>query len=973
MGVPNPTSNECTQPSTALQPMQAQRPNKLVVTGNIVQNVTNIQNDSSATLRGKTFKLFDGLNATDIMPRPMLAFKLLHDHISVGAYDNSDEYDDMKCFPGTRTALLEYLESWALAPANERRPMIWLDGPMGGGKTAIARSIDDCVSGQNKLLGTFIFRKGEPTRNNTSRFITTLAYQMALSIPLTRPYIEQRIIHDPSIFQHSLSRQLDALILAPLQHLRTQCTDLDPTALPNVLIVDGLDECGGDIHEEAGRKEGQIDVLGFLHRLVQRSDLLPFAILVFSRPERQIKNWFTMEQHASITSRVTLEVLERSSYADIELFVKQSFLKILTTHPSRKNLPRNWPLDTSDLDLNPHEHPDKPWPVVEKIVKRASGQFIYPSIVMKYVASPYHEPNHRLKEILESSSPYSSHSSSDSPNAILDGLYRQLLDSSDVEVTWKIFCILAMFRDPLHFHGALVLQHNSMRKNEGNPHIMKIFGLSDQVFSTWVDHMAPLLVPRIFAGSKPSSPLDCHCHPPEPPSPDLGSSDYAQRIDLISYSLEVFHVICEYLLKGADSQNAFALDGFEKLGHELALLCDFPRTVYRDRVMEHLGSWGGCALSVCFNTIGKSDERIRSWFRFTTAWELAEKVVKRSHIDENIRVSIHPYIKRYLSSPRAFSRFLKWAILKRPPPRYPSLLLYDLEEPRDSPKEIVFPGLSVIWDHLSRNGQDSERLLQILSIPSAMFFEEAFTLFLRRVARGPKNSSVSLRHDAHFHMSFRLLVLSGAVFSYEMWKVLRRIQKRKPEDETAHFYDNIDSIMFCDVNQFLRLRTQPSRVCPSGDFSPLDYALSDCILTFSPYTAFYLRKREYRLLQIAIPTIPQLAHYVDICYHMPPYPLLTSDSPDCRKCTDQSDSNPYLLRARYDCLRDLPAPYYQVFSELVTLPPHRVQPRSPPVKPGPIKIFFNGKEVSRSEAFGPRPRRVNWSSSDPFSSFSGDV
>ncbi|KAF9035853.1 hypothetical protein BJ165DRAFT_1355329, partial [Panaeolus papilionaceus] len=302
------------------------------------------------------------------------AFRLLYDHICVAAYDNSDQVDQMKCYPGTRTLLLERLENWLSVPGNARRLLTWLDGPMGSGKTAVARTMAERVSANKKLVGTFIFRRGQPGRSDATRFVATLAYQLALSIPLVRPHIENQLNHDPSILQRSLSRQLDLLILEPLRKMRSQHPDIDPTTLPNLIIADGLDECGAD--QEIGKEEMQTRVLDLLRRLALSQDVLPFAVLIHSRPERHIKNWFCLEAHKKMTNRLTLD----ASYLpddDIRFFVTQSFLAILDDHPSRDLLPPGWPYKVTDSD-------GVAWKPIETLVYRSSGQFIYAAVAMKF-------------------------------------------------------------------------------------------------------------------------------------------------------------------------------------------------------------------------------------------------------------------------------------------------------------------------------------------------------------------------------------------------------------------------------------------------------------------------------------------------------------------------------------------------------------------------------------------------------------
>ncbi|KAF9034010.1 hypothetical protein BJ165DRAFT_1396223, partial [Panaeolus papilionaceus] len=302
------------------------------------------------------------------------AFRLLSDHICVAAYDNSDQVDQTKCYPGTRTLLLERLENWLSVPGNARRLLTWLDGPMGSGKTAVASTMAERVSANKKLLGTFIFRRGQPGRSDATRFVTTLAYQMALSIPLVRPHIEDQLNHDPSILQQSLSRQLDLLILEPLRKMRSQHPGIDPTTHANLIIVDGLDECGAD--QESGREEMQTRVLDLLHRLALSQDVLPFAILIHSRPEKHIKNWFSLQSHEKMTNRLTLDASYKPD-DDIRLFVTQSFLKILDVHPSRDLLPTGWPFEITNSAGYPME-------AIETMVRRSSGQFIYAAVAMKF-------------------------------------------------------------------------------------------------------------------------------------------------------------------------------------------------------------------------------------------------------------------------------------------------------------------------------------------------------------------------------------------------------------------------------------------------------------------------------------------------------------------------------------------------------------------------------------------------------------
>ncbi|PPR04166.1 hypothetical protein CVT24_010763 [Panaeolus cyanescens] len=400
--------------------------------------------------------------------------------------------------------------------------------------------------------------------------------------------------------------------------------NLDQTQLPNVIIVDGLDECGRDTQGSEGKEERQIMVLDLLHRLAMNTDLLPFAILVHSRPERQIKSWFTIAQHSTITSRITLN-LSYSPDQDIAFFVKQSFLKILTDHPSRFLLPRNWPLEA--LGVNPLEHTDTCWPVVETLVKKSSGQFIFPATAMKFIASPRHLPDKRLDYILSPSNIPDGISFPGSPNAILDQLYHQILESISIDpcITQKL----------LHFNSIWHTISRSQRLLTGSirpyelkcHYIVELLGVSMQDFEFWLEHMAPLLQKHTSI-----SPISFH-HASfleflEDPkrsqnwavnlsnNPKLIVEIAARALKLFfsEYSmwekvffLVAFQTFYVYKSEYARDWNVSASTEFQNLADELVLFCDFANSKYRKHVMQFFESSNGIDwLWICFNTIAEN-------------------------------------------------------------------------------------------------------------------------------------------------------------------------------------------------------------------------------------------------------------------------------------------------------------------------------------------------------------------------------
>ena len=280
--------------------------------------------------------------------------------------------DQPKCHPGTHVAILDYLTVWATA-LTYAYPIIWLHGPAGAGKSAIQRTIAQILSNKGLLFASFFFFRTANGHNSEKHFIATISYQLALSIPATCPYIEKTIERDPLIFSLSLWDQAKALIISPLLAV-VDSPSFDASQCPQITIIDALDECYDP------RK--QFEVLDVLSRILQNLPI-PFAVVIASRPEHHIRSAFDLGDLNELSSRLSLD----DSYnpdADIKKYLVDRFSAIREQHPLRTYLPTPWPMEG----------------VIEKLIAKASGQFIYASTVDRFVSSMRHKPSKRLDILL---------------------------------------------------------------------------------------------------------------------------------------------------------------------------------------------------------------------------------------------------------------------------------------------------------------------------------------------------------------------------------------------------------------------------------------------------------------------------------------------------------------------------------------------------------------------------------------------
>ncbi|KAF8178713.1 hypothetical protein BJ912DRAFT_1146197 [Pholiota molesta] len=336
---------------------------------------------------------------------------LLQQNVAAGAfYDAAERGDPPRCYPQTRLAILAEIQHWVRNPELRKKLIMWIYGPAGSGKTAIAQTIAEIFAKEGLLVASFFFSRTGIGRNDTSRFIASISYQLSVSIPELRPHIAIAVEQDPLVFSRTLLSQMQALIIKPLNDAAGALTQIT-VAQPRLVIIDGLDEARGET--------AQKDLLHVLATSIQQLRI-PLIFLIASRPEYTIRQTFNREPLQSLMQGLALDEHYKPDH-DIRIFLSAKFSEIRNLHPSRNTLPSPWPSE-EDIDY---------------LVRKASGQFIYASTVMKYIDSPRRNPTKQLQIIRGLADP-----GKDTPFAQLDSLYDLILSS--VEDITRVLEILAL-------------------------------------------------------------------------------------------------------------------------------------------------------------------------------------------------------------------------------------------------------------------------------------------------------------------------------------------------------------------------------------------------------------------------------------------------------------------------------------------------------------------------------------------------
>ncbi|KDR75969.1 hypothetical protein GALMADRAFT_120880, partial [Galerina marginata CBS 339.88] len=357
------------------------------------------------TVQGGNFFAVDGDYNLNNQMIQRTGIDILFESIAKGAlYNSGERFDPPKCHPKTRTAILKMIMEWVQYRDQLSPDFMWVHGPAGSGKSAIAQSIAELCAALGLLLGTFFFSRSVPGRNNSKRLAATIAYQFSQSFSEARPLVGKAVEQNPALLFLNLEAQLRALITEPLS---VAAFHIPPK--PRLIIIDGLDECQDP--------RAQTTIIHTFTQLVTVQKL-PIIVLFSSRTEYCIREAFKNKVFDANLYRVALDNTLRRADDDIREFLTSRFKAIRETHHMKYYIPETWP----------------PSETIEELVKKSSGQFIYASTIIKFVEAHGHRPPDRLNAVLGLRKV-----KNETPFSELDDLYKHILSTvEDYELVSRI-------------------------------------------------------------------------------------------------------------------------------------------------------------------------------------------------------------------------------------------------------------------------------------------------------------------------------------------------------------------------------------------------------------------------------------------------------------------------------------------------------------------------------------------------------
>ena len=182
---------------------------------------------------------------------------------------------------------------------------------------------------------------------NPSCLFTTIAYQLATTIPDYRTIIDERISKGKTLIEKKIAFQFRSLIVEAIQEFGKQGKRVQPKAV----FIDGLDECAG--------KDAQAEIIEMQLSSV-REKWTPFHWAIFSCAEPRIVSAFMQGNIASVTHSIELPI-SREVDGEIEMYLRGGFKNILEQQGFPQLL-SSWPTDNN----------------IRSLVKAAAGLFAHP-------------------------------------------------------------------------------------------------------------------------------------------------------------------------------------------------------------------------------------------------------------------------------------------------------------------------------------------------------------------------------------------------------------------------------------------------------------------------------------------------------------------------------------------------------------------------------------------------------------------
>ncbi|KAJ3573070.1 hypothetical protein NP233_g2663 [Leucocoprinus birnbaumii] len=366
--------------------------------------------------------------------------KLLHHSMRDAFHDSSGRWPPPRCHYESRLEIRAMIVSWGIRSSRAiQKHLLWMYGPFGVGKSAVAQSCAEALEEEGKLIASLFFSRVN-RRKNPNRVFTSIAYQLALSCPLLKSVLNRIIMNNPTLLTASLPRQFLELVVKPVRRVLSKA----PSLKGRIIILDGLDEVDG--------AEAQCDIIDIIATSI-RDRATPFRWFLLSRPEPHLQRAMDDDNVTPLLHSIQLSPSPEDEH-EILLFYMAELKKI----GAKYKLPPTW---WSEADL-------------AMLVKSSQRLWIYASTVARFIGDPNSlGPAARFRRVLALAQ-QQIRSPAANPLAAIDVFYDLIMQQVPADIA-------LIFRKILYFKS---IPHIQQLGGVELFHIVNILGLnSEEMYS----------------------------------------------------------------------------------------------------------------------------------------------------------------------------------------------------------------------------------------------------------------------------------------------------------------------------------------------------------------------------------------------------------------------------------------------------------------------------------------------------------
>ncbi|KAF8337013.1 uncharacterized protein EI90DRAFT_3119358 [Cantharellus anzutake] len=294
------------------------------------------------------------------------------------------------CLKDTRIDLIERIMAWCRTTEDSKNRILLLTAVAGAGKTSVALSIAEECKREKISSSSFFFKAGEQSRPD--HLFSGMARSLATNDPAYRASLISTLQEDPALSTAPFATQFEKLVAEPLR-LRTSSS-----GRPMVIIIDALDEC-------------DTEAFPLLANILRKEvPKLPINIKFFvtSRQFDLVDRFLSLNYPIN---RLTINLSDDINMHDCAIYIRSQLRELKDVH--------------NDMKVGMGEEDE----LVQCILERAGGLFIWISTVFRYMKVTGGDATKMLKKLLDDDLSRSKASAEE----MMDKLYANILEKCN----WK--------------------------------------------------------------------------------------------------------------------------------------------------------------------------------------------------------------------------------------------------------------------------------------------------------------------------------------------------------------------------------------------------------------------------------------------------------------------------------------------------------------------------------------------------------